>query len=43
MAIYKLFPVIKIHAIIREEEWDEKKFGYLVHYLVHVDGVTTID
>jgi hypothetical protein len=43
MAIYKLFPVTKIHATTWKEEWDEKKFGYFVHYLVHVDGVATID
>ena len=42
MGIYELFPVIKIHALIRKEEWDEKKFDYLIHYLMHVDGVATI-
>ena len=27
----------------RKEEWDEKKLDCLVHYLVPVDGVATID
>ena len=33
----------EIPAVIRKEEWDEKNFDNLVHYLVHVDGLATID